>query len=53
MAVGLLDRVANQLMGLSSIVAAPFELVVAITFLYQYVLSLIPAFDLAKLIFTD
>lgn len=32
-------RVANQLMGLSSIVAAPFELVIAITFLYSCVLS--------------
>lgn len=28
-------RVANQLMGLSSLVAAPFELVIAIVFLYQ------------------
>ena len=30
-------RVTNQLMGLSSIVAAPFELAFAITFLYQQV----------------
>lgn len=30
-------RVSNQLMGLSSIVAAPFELAIAITFLYSYV----------------
>ncbi|KAK4053631.1 hypothetical protein OIO90_003870 [Microbotryomycetes sp. JL221] len=29
------NKIANQLMNLSSIVAAPFELVVAVTFLYQ------------------
>ncbi|KAK4048522.1 hypothetical protein OIV83_004690 [Microbotryomycetes sp. JL201] len=29
------NKIANQLMNLSSIVAAPFELIVAVTFLYQ------------------
>lgn len=31
------SKIANQLMGLSSIVAAPVELVIAICFLYQCV----------------
>lgn len=41
---GDVNKVANQLMSLSSIFGAPFELVIAITFLYQVRTRLSPSF---------